>query len=110
MTMSNVVDSVRRVTDIVSDISEASREQTSGIDQVNQAIMQMDSGTQQNAALVEEAAAAAQSLQTQAAKLAEVVGIFKLRAGLQYGSALPSGSNMADRLLAPEKMPLLANR
>jgi methyl-accepting chemotaxis protein len=80
-TMSDVVASVRRVTGIVSEISSASREQTSGIEQVNQAIIQMDAGTQQNAALVEQAAAAAQSLQTQATKLAQVVGVFKLRAG-----------------------------
>jgi methyl-accepting chemotaxis protein len=80
-TMSDVVASVRRVTGIVSEISSASREQTSGIEQVNQAIIQMDAGTQQNAALVEQAAAAAQSLQTQATKLAQVVGVFKLRVG-----------------------------
>jgi methyl-accepting chemotaxis protein len=80
-TMKNVVDSVRHVTGIVSEISSASAEQTSGIEQVNQAIMQMDASTQQNAALVEQAAAAAQSLQTQATKLAQVVGVFKLREG-----------------------------
>jgi methyl-accepting chemotaxis protein len=77
-TMSEVVASVRRVTDIVGEISAASQEQSSGIEQINQAITQMDEVTQQNAALVEEAAAAAQSLQDQAGRLSETVGIFKL--------------------------------
>jgi len=77
-TMSEVVSSVKRVTDIVGEISAASQEQSTGIGEVNQAITQMDEVTQQNAALVEEAAAAAQSLQDQAAKLAEVVSVFKL--------------------------------
>ncbi|MEO8407601.1 MAG: methyl-accepting chemotaxis protein, partial [Oxalobacteraceae bacterium] len=73
--------SIRRVTDIMGEISSASREQTSGIEQVNQAISQMDQVTQQNAALVEEAAAAAASLQEQAGDLAQVVGVFKLDDG-----------------------------
>ena len=77
-TMSEVVSSVKRVTDIVAEISAASQEQSTGIGEVNQAITQMDEVTQQNAALVEEAAAAAQSLQDQASKLAEVVSVFKL--------------------------------
>jgi len=77
-TMGDIVSSVKRVSDIISEITSAGREQTSGIEQVNLAIAQMDQATQQNAALVEEAAAAAQSLQQQAAGLAEVVTIFKL--------------------------------
>jgi len=77
-TMIEVVNSVKRVTDIVGEISSASQEQSAGIEEVNQAVTQMDEVTQQNAALVEEAAAAAQSLQDQAAKLAEVVSVFKL--------------------------------
>jgi methyl-accepting chemotaxis protein len=77
-TMSEVVSSVKRVTDIVGEITAASQEQSAGIEEVNQAITQMDEVTQQNAALVEEAAAAAQSLQDQAAKLAEIVSVFKL--------------------------------
>jgi methyl-accepting chemotaxis protein len=80
MTMSEVVDSVQRVTDIVSEIAEASREQSHGIEQVNQAIAQMDEVTQRNAALVEEAAAATQSLQSQANTLTETVSVFKLSA------------------------------
>jgi methyl-accepting chemotaxis protein len=77
-TMSEVVDSVRRVSDIIGEITTASREQSMGIEQINQAIIQMDGVTQQNAALVEESAAAADSLQGQAAALAEVVATFVL--------------------------------
>ena len=77
-TMTEIVDSIRHVTDIMGEIAAASAEQTSGIERVNDAIAEMDNVTQQNAALVEEAAAAAQSLQDQAAHLEEVVGVFKL--------------------------------
>ncbi len=77
-TMDEIVDSVKRVTDIMAEITAASQEQSSGIEQVNQAITQMDQVTQQNAALVEEAAAAAASLQEQAGNLSQVVSVFKL--------------------------------
>ena len=77
-TMQEVVDSVRRVTDIMAEISSASEEQRAGIGQVHDAIAQMDEVTQQNAALVEEAAAAAAALQDQAHDLEEVVRIFNL--------------------------------
>jgi methyl-accepting chemotaxis protein len=77
-TMTEVVSSVRRVTDIVAEISAASQEQSVGIDEINRAVTQMDEVTQQNAALVEEAAAAAQSLQDQARNLSQVVSVFKL--------------------------------
>ncbi|TFW31016.1 methyl-accepting chemotaxis protein [Massilia horti] len=77
-TMDQVVDSVRRVTDIIGEISAASNEQSAGIEQVNQAIAQMDQATQQNAALVEEAAAAAGAMQQQADDLARTVGVFML--------------------------------
>jgi len=77
-TMTDVVTSVRRVTDIVSEISAASHEQSAGIDEIGRAITQMDQTTQQNAALVEQAAAAATSLQEQAAHLAKAVSAFKL--------------------------------
>jgi methyl-accepting chemotaxis protein len=78
-TMDEIVVHVRRVADLMGEVTTASRDQTSGIDQVNQAICQMDTVTQQNAALVEEAAAAAQSLQQQAETLVHSVRIFKLR-------------------------------
>ena len=75
-TMTEIVGSIRRVTDIMADINAATREQVDGIEQVNQAVSQMDQVTQQNAALVEEAAAAAESMQDQATKLVEVVSVF----------------------------------
>ncbi|MDC8758978.1 methyl-accepting chemotaxis protein [Janthinobacterium fluminis] len=77
-TMSEIVASVQRVTGIIGEMSIASGEQQDGIEQISIAINQMDSVTQQNAALVEEAAAAADALQQQAASLAEAVAIFKL--------------------------------
>ncbi|NUT62749.1 methyl-accepting chemotaxis protein [Herbaspirillum sp. C9C3] len=77
-TMDEVVASVKRVTDVVAEITAASGEQSDGIEQINQAIVQMDEVTQQNAALVEQAAAAAQSLQEQSGRLVETVGVFKL--------------------------------
>ncbi|GAB3467100.1 methyl-accepting chemotaxis protein [Massilia terrae] len=77
-TIKEVVDSVARVTDIMGEITAASREQSAGIDQVNEAITQMDRSTQENAALVEEAAAAAGSLQEQAARLAQAASRFRL--------------------------------
>jgi methyl-accepting chemotaxis protein len=80
-TMDEVVASVKRVTDIMSDIASASAEQSAGIEQVNLSIIEMDGMTQQNAALVEQAAAAFQSLQDQAAELQRVVSIFKLADG-----------------------------
>ncbi|MDO8653012.1 MAG: methyl-accepting chemotaxis protein [Undibacterium sp.] len=81
VTMDEIVASIKRVTDIMGEIMSASQEQTSGIEQINEAIMQMDDVTQQNSALVEEAAAAAGSLQQQADNLASVVSTFKLNAG-----------------------------
>jgi methyl-accepting chemotaxis protein len=80
MTMSEVVDSIGKVADIMADISAATSEQTHGIEQANRAIMDMDGVTQQNAALVEEAAAAAQAMQQQAAELAKLVSVFKVGA------------------------------
>jgi len=77
-TMSEIVDSVRRVTDIMSEITAASSEQTAGIEQINEAVVQMDQVTQQNAALVEQAAAASASMQEQTARLAEAVSVFRV--------------------------------
>jgi methyl-accepting chemotaxis protein len=78
LTMEEVVASVRRVTDIMGEITSASQEQSVGIASVSHTILEMDETTQQNAALVEESAAAAASMQDQAAKLARVVSVFKL--------------------------------
>ncbi|VUZ24420.1 Uncharacterised protein [uncultured Comamonas sp.] len=80
-TMDEIVVSVRRVADIMGEISEASQDQSMGITQINQAMQQMDQVTQQNAALVEEAAAAAQSMQAQASALVQAVSVFRLGQG-----------------------------
>ncbi len=77
-TLEEIVGSVKRVTDIIAEISAASQEQASGIDQVNKAIMEMDQGTQQNAALVEETASASQSMKEQAKELTRQVEVFKV--------------------------------
>lgn len=78
-TMNQVVNSIRRVTDIMSEISAASNEQSTGVAQVGEAITQLDQTTQQNAALVEESAAAADSLKLQSTQLVEAVAVFKLK-------------------------------
>jgi methyl-accepting chemotaxis protein len=75
--MEAIVTAVRRVSDIVDDISGASREQSVGVGQVSEAVMQMDQTTQQNAALMEQSAAAAASLRQQAGQLAQAVSVFK---------------------------------
>ncbi|WP_042298760.1 methyl-accepting chemotaxis protein [Paraburkholderia kururiensis] len=80
-TMGEIIGAVQRVTDIMGEIAAASGEQSSGIDQVARAVTQMDEVTQQNAALVEEAAAAAQSLEDQAAKLRQAVAVFQVDEG-----------------------------
>ena len=82
-TMEEIVNAVKRVTDIMSEISSASNEQSEGIEQVNLAITQMDEVTQQNAALVEEAAAAAESLEEEAQSLSNAIGVFKLHESQQ---------------------------
>ncbi|WP_242468500.1 methyl-accepting chemotaxis protein [Burkholderia plantarii] len=79
--MGHVREAIRRVADIVAEISAASDEQARGIEQINQAVTQMDAVTQQNAALVEEAAAAAQSLDEQSAALGDAVSVFRLTGG-----------------------------
>ncbi|MDP1967029.1 MAG: methyl-accepting chemotaxis protein, partial [Reyranella sp.] len=84
VTMTEVVSSIRRVTDIMGEISAASSEQASGVAQVGEAVTQMDQATQQNAALVEEMAAAATSLKSQAQELVQVVAVFKLGAGQDH--------------------------
>ena len=97
VTMTEIVSSIQRVTDIMSEITAATREQVDGIEQINQAVTQMDQVTQQNAALVEEAAAAAESMQDQAGKLVEAVSIFRT------GQAVNSTSAPAKPVKAPAK-------
>jgi methyl-accepting chemotaxis protein len=106
-TMGEIVDSVRRVTDIMAEIMAASDEQSAGIEQVNLAIGQMDQVTQQNAALVEEAAAAAESLQEQAGELARTVAVFKFESlGASPVMATPKPARVAPRQVI--KKPLVA--
>jgi methyl-accepting chemotaxis protein len=102
-TMAEVVASIRRVSDIVAEISAASREQNTGVQQIGEAVGQMDQVTQQNAALVEESAAAAESLKAQAQALVEVVSVFKLGAGhgAATASTAPAGSAAAPAANAP---------
>ncbi|RFB68592.1 MULTISPECIES: methyl-accepting chemotaxis protein [unclassified Herbaspirillum] len=100
-TMEDVVNSVKRVTDIVGEITSASQEQSEGIEQINLAITQMDEVTQQNAALVEEAAAAAQSMQEQANKLSQVVSIFKLDPKRVESQVQSSAANPRTRDITP---------
>jgi methyl-accepting chemotaxis protein len=94
-TMAQVVASVQQVADIVADISAASNEQSAGIGNVNQAIIQMDQVTQQNAALVEQAAAAAGSLQDQARTLAQEVSVFRLEGTQAAPAAVASVASVA---------------
>ena len=103
--MDDIVTSVQLVTDIMSGIAEASQEQSAGIEQVNQAVGQMDEITQQNAALVEQAAAASESMQEQAAKLAQLVGSFKLVRDGQTssrGAAQPERASPVRAVAAPK--------
>ncbi|AOJ00575.1 chemotaxis protein [Burkholderia mayonis] len=90
-TMAEIVQAVRRVTDIMGEISAASEEQSTGIVQVNRAVSQMDAVTQQNAALVEEAAAAAASLEEQTRQMTQVVSVWRVEGGIASAAA-PSGA------------------
>jgi methyl-accepting chemotaxis protein len=87
--LAEIVESVKKVTDIVAEIAAASHEQSAGIDQVNNAVMQMDEMTQQNAALVEEAAAAARAMHEQAGELTQQVGFFQLNGSGAAPAASP---------------------
>ncbi|EGF32989.1 Methyl-accepting chemotaxis protein I (serine chemoreceptor protein) [Oxalobacteraceae bacterium IMCC9480] len=104
ITMAEVVSSVQRVTDIVTEISSASREQEGGISQINQAITEMDTVTQQNAALVEEAAAAAGSLEEQASKLETLISVFKV------DNAQIAGAARVHTAMASSPRPVLVHR
>jgi methyl-accepting chemotaxis protein len=95
VTMEEVVGSVKRVSDIIGEIAAASDEQRAGIEQVNQAIVQMDQVTQQNAALVEQAAAAAEAMQDQAAGLAGLVGTFRTGSEGQQAAPRPVRTALA---------------
>ena len=100
--MEEIVVKVRRVNDLIGEIASAAQEQSSGIGQVNQAVTQMDQVTQQNAALVEESAAAAKSLAEQAARLGEVVSVFKIG---HQAAAMPAPAARAPVAAAPKAAP-----
>lgn len=102
-TMSEIVTGIHKVSDVVSEISSASSEQSAGIEQINQAVVHMDETTQQNAALVEEAAAAASALQDQAEKLTELVSFFKLR---EMGGASKRSVSRTTQTTAPAPKPV----
>ena len=111
VTMQEIVQGIGRVTDIMAEIASASAEQTVGIEQVNEAITQMDGVTQQNAALVEEAAAAAGSLQDQAAQLAQLVSVFNVGHGdtrrhTAKGMRQPAASRSLVVRTAPQARPV----
>ena len=106
-TMGDIVAAVGRVAGIMGEIAEASAEQTAGIEQVNQAIAQMDEITQQNAALVEQATAATESLQHQAAELVDAVSVFRVE-GMQSHASAPAAMptprrRAALKLVAPRR-------
>ena len=105
-TMGQIVESIRRVSDIVGEISSASAEQSSGISQVGEAVSQMDKVTQQNAALVEESAAAAESLRSQAEHLVRNVAVFTLPHDAAGGGA-PRAAN-APHMAGPDAAPRAA--
>ncbi|MGM0676267.1 MAG: methyl-accepting chemotaxis protein [Pseudomonadota bacterium] len=104
-TMEEIVNEVKRVTDLIAEIAAASDEQSTGIEQVNSAVTQMDEVTQQNASLVEEAAAAAESLEEQAQGLARAVSVFRVdeSAVASAGRALPAAPQAPSRALPAGK-------
>jgi methyl-accepting chemotaxis protein len=101
VTMTEVVGSIRRVTDIMAEISAASNEQAAGVAQVGEAVRNMDNATQQNAALVEEMAAAASSLKSQAQDLVQVVAVFKLAPGDEAARSFAQAPRARPQMRAP---------
>jgi hypothetical protein len=106
VTMTEVVASIKRVTDIMGEISAASTEQSAGVSQVGQAVSQMDMVTQQNAALVEESAAAAESLKVQALQLVQTVAVFKLAQGGLVQHAMHAAGSVPVVKAAPVRNPI----
>jgi methyl-accepting chemotaxis protein len=109
-TLEEIVQAVKKVTDIVAEIAAASREQSSGIEQVNKAVVQMDEGTQQNAALVEEAAAASEAIVEQVVVLNAVVSHYRFKEDRVKGDvsaplAAKHGATKRPRASTPKAVP-----
>jgi methyl-accepting chemotaxis protein len=104
-TLEEIVQAVKKVTDIVAEIAAASREQSSGIEQVNKAVVQMDEGTQQNAALVEEAAAASQAIVEQVVTLNALVSHYQVKGDVSAPLAAKHGATKRPRPATPKAVP-----
>jgi methyl-accepting chemotaxis protein len=102
-TMTEIVTAIKRVTDIMGEISSASTEQSAGVAQVGEAVTQMDQATQQNAALVEESAAAAESLKSQSQALVQTVAVFRLAQGEAVYAASPAAVPARAASVAPDR-------
>lgn len=109
-TLEQIVMSVKKVSDIVAEIAAASREQSSGIEQVNKAVMQMDEMTQQNAALVEQATAASQAMTHQARELSDMMTRYKVNAGDAHTSSAPKASSSTGAGDAKRRQPVVLLR
>ena len=109
-TMGDLVDQVRRVTDLLGQIASATLQQNSGIGQVNQAVTQLDRMTQQNAALVEQSAAAAASLRQQAQQLSQAVAIFKVGQHVARKAIAAASATSRDRMALEPSAPPVAAR
>ena len=103
--MEEIVQGVRRVSDLIAEITASTSEQRDGIGQVNQAVTNLDQMTQQNAALVEESSAAAASMHDQALRLAEVVAVFNVGAGAAVRAAAPARAPVRSPARAPVRAP-----
>jgi methyl-accepting chemotaxis protein len=101
--MAEIVASVQRVNDMIGEISAAAREQSEGIGQVNATVTQLDQMTQQNAALVEESAAAAESLKDQAQRLAQAVEVFRTDGSMGFAAKDPGFTAVRPSTLSPQK-------
>ncbi|MGC4089013.1 MAG: methyl-accepting chemotaxis protein [Polyangiaceae bacterium] len=109
-TLAEIVRSVKKVSDVVGEISAASDEQATGIDQINAAVAQMDKSTQQNAAMVEEAAAAAETMSDQAVSLSELVGFFNVEAEAEPEPARAGNGRNGGRTTSKNRRPARVRR
>src|SRR5690606_32621737 len=106
--MTGIVTQVQHVTDLINEISAATKEQTSGIAQINDAVLQLSDVTQQNAALVEQSASASNSLNEQAKALVDVVGVFQVGQEQAAAKRQAHGESMASNARGPVRVPVVA--